>query len=155
MRNNRWLKLMVTLAVLGLITAAGSAQAANVPASSAPNLAIGYCAPAPRQAASNSPAGLSSDGAICSEAEPVHVPTTGSWSAAGPANEGATLSLVAFVAQPVTWGDAGAAHPSAGVPASVATGWLAAIANREGFTAKPAVFTAVGLAWGDAGASRR
>jgi len=107
MRNIRWLKLVVTFAALGLITATGSAQAANVPASNASSQALGYCSPAPRPAAGNAlPRRLAVD-ELCSQASPVYVPTAGGWRVVGPANGRGTLSLVAFVVQVATWGDAG------------------------------------------------
>ena len=154
MRNVRWLKLMVTLATLGLITATGSAQAANVPASSSSSPALGYCAPAPRPAVGNALPSRLAAGELCSEASPMYAPTAGGWRVASSAGGEGTLSLVAFVAPTATWGDAGAGHPSAGAPVSVAAGWLAAIASRAKFTANPAPFGASVLAWGDAGASR-
>jgi len=94
-------------------------------------------------------------GELCSEASPAYAPSAGGWRVAGPANGGSTLSLVAFVSQAATWGDAGASRPSAGAPVSVAAGWLAAIASRGKFTANPAPFGAPELAWRDAGAGRR
>jgi hypothetical protein len=150
MRTVRWLKLVLTLAALGLVTATGSAQAADVPAST-----IGYCSPAPQPAVADALPSQSAVGGLCSEAGPGYVPTAGSWRVAGPADGGGTLSLVAFVPQRPTWGDAGASRPSAGAPVSVATAWLAAIANRERLPANPAPFGAPELVWGDAGASRR
>jgi len=155
MRNTRWLKLMVTVAVLGLIAATGSAQAANVPTSSTSSSVLGYCSPAPRPAVGNALPSRLAAGELCSEAGTMYAPTAGGWRVAGPANGGGTLSLVAFVSQAATWGDAGASRPSAGAPVSVAAGWLAAIASRGKFTANPAPFGAPELAWRDAGAGRR
>ena len=108
MRSTRWFKLMVTVAALGLIAATGSAQAANSPASSTSSQALGYCSPAPRPAAGNVLPSRSAAGELCSQASPVHVPTAGGWRVAGPTNGRGTLSLVAFVVQVATWGDAGA-----------------------------------------------
>ncbi len=150
MRNMRWLKLVLTLAALGLVTATGSAQAADVPVST-----VGYCSPAPQPAVADALPSRAAAGGLCSEAGPGHVPTAGGWRVAGPADGGGALSLVAFLPQRSTWGDAGASHPSAGAPVSVATAWLAAIANRGRLTANPAPFGAPEFAWGDAGASRR
>ena len=155
MRNIRWLKLVVTLAALGLVTATGSAQAADVPAGSTSSPALGYCAPAPRPAAGNTLPNRLAAGEVCSEASPAYVSTSAGWRVAGPAAGQATFSLVAFVAEAATWGDAGASHHSAGAPVSVAAGWLAAIASRGKLTANPAPFGAPELAWGDAGAGRR
>ena len=155
MRNTRWLKLMVTVAALGLIAATGSAQAANVPAGSTSSPALGYCSPAPRPAVGNALPSRAAAGELCSEASPAYVPAAGGWRVAGPANGGGTLSLVAFVSPAATWRDAGASRPPASAPVSVAAGWLAAIASREKFTTNPAPFGAPKLAWGDAGAGRR
>ena len=155
MRNTRWLKLMVTLATLGLIAATGSAQAANAPTSSTSSSVLGYCSPAPQPAAGRALPSRLAAGELCSEARPLSASTAAGWRVAGPANGGATLSIVALVAQTATWGDAGASHPSAGAPRSVAAGWLAAIASRERLTANPAPFGGPELAWGDAGAGRR
>jgi hypothetical protein len=155
MRDTRWLKSVVALTTLGLITATSSAQAANVPAGSMASPALSYCSPAPRLAASQALPVRSAAVGLCSQAGPVYAPTAGGWRVAGPANGGATLSLVAFVTQAATWGDAGASRPSAGAPTSVAAGWLAAIADQARFTATPAPFDTLELAWGDAGAVRR
>jgi hypothetical protein len=149
MRNIRWLQLVVSLAALGLITATGSAQAADVSTGSTSSPAIGYCAPASQPAAGNTLSSRSTAAELCSQAGPVYVSTAGGWRVAGPANGGGTLSLVAFVARPATWRDAGA------TPVSAAAGWLAAIAGRGKFTTNPALFSGLELAWGDAGAGRR
>jgi hypothetical protein len=155
MRNIRWLKLVVTLAALGLITATASAQAADIPVGSLSSPAPGYCSPAPQPAADHALPNRLSAGGLCSEASLAYVPTAAGWRVAGPANGGATFSLVAFVAQAATWGDAGAGHHTASAPASVAAGWLAAIASRGQLIANPAPFGAPGLTWGDAGVVRR
>jgi hypothetical protein len=155
MRDIRWLKSVVALTALGLIMATSSAQAANVPAGSTSSSALSYCSPAPQPAASQALPSRSAAGELCSPARPVYATTTGGWRVAGPANAGATLSLVAFVAQAATWEDAGASRPSAGTPSSVAAGWLAAIASQARLTANSAPFGTPKLAWGDAGAARR
>ena len=108
MRNTRWLKLMVTVAVLGLIAATGSAQAANVPTSSTSSSVLGYCSPAPRPAVGNALPSRLAAGELCRSASPMYVPTASGWRVAGPADGEGTLSPVAFVAQVATWGDAGA-----------------------------------------------
>ncbi len=110
MRNTRWFKLMVTAAALGLIAVTGSAQAANIPASSVSSQALGYCSPAPRPVAGNALPNQLAAGGLCSEANPAYVTTAGGWRVAGPANGRGTLSLVAFVAQTPTWGDVGASR---------------------------------------------
>jgi hypothetical protein len=124
MRNIRWLQLVVSLAALGLITATGSAQAADVSTGSTSSPAVGYCAPAPQPAAGNTLSSRSTAAELCSQAGPVYVSTAGGWRVAGPANGGGTLSLVAFVARPATWRDAGA------TPVSAAAGWLGRCRRR-------------------------
>jgi hypothetical protein len=155
MRDIRWLKSVVALTALGLIMATSNAQAADVPAGSPSSSALSYCSPAPQPAASQALPSRSAAGELCSPAGPVYATTTGGWRVAGPATEGATLSLVAFVARAATWGDAGASRPPAGALSSVAAGWLAAIASRASFTTDSAPFGALKLAWRDAGAARR
>jgi hypothetical protein len=152
MRDTRWLKSVVALAALGLLTATSSAQAANAPAGSMSSPALAYCSPAPQPAANQALPSRSTAAELCSQAGPIYAPTTSGWRVAGPAERGSTLSLVAFVAQAATWGDAGASRPSAGAPISVATDWLSAIASRASFTANPAPVGALELAWRDAGA---
>jgi len=108
MRSTRWFKLMVTVAALGLIAATGSAQAANALTKSTSSQALGYCSPVPRPAAGNALPSRLAAGKLCSEASPAHAPTASGWRVAGPVDGGSTPSLVAFVAQTATWGDAGA-----------------------------------------------
>jgi hypothetical protein len=155
MRDIRWLKSVVALTALGLITATSSAQAADVPAGSMSSPALGYCSPASQPAADQALPSRSAADELCSPAGPAYAATTAGWRVAGPAKGGATLSLVAFVAQAATWRDAGASRPSAGAPTSVAAGWLAAIDSRARLTADSAPFGSSKLAWGDAGAARR
>ena len=110
MRSTRWFKLMVTVAALGLIAAAGSVQAANALTKSTSSQALGYCSPAPQPAAGNALPSRSVAGELCSEANSAHAPTAGGWRVAGPAEERSTPSLVALVARTVMWGDAGASR---------------------------------------------
>ncbi len=110
MRSTRWFKSIVTVAALGLMTATSSAQAANIPARSTSSLAPGYCSPVPRPATGNVLSNRPAAGELCSPAGLAYVPAAGGWRIAGPATTGGTLSLVAFVAQPGTWRDAGASQ---------------------------------------------
>jgi hypothetical protein len=112
MRTVRWLKLVVTLATLGLVTATGSAQAADVPAST-----VGYCSPAPQPAVASPLSSRLAAGELCSAASPVYAPTAGApvsvataWLAAI-ANRGRfTANPAPFGAPELTWGDAGASR---------------------------------------------
>jgi hypothetical protein len=115
MRNIRWLKLVVTLAALGLITATGSAQAADVPAGSTSSPVLGYCSPAPQPAAGNALPKRLSAGELCSEASPAHATTAGApvsvaagWLAAIASREKLTANPAPFAAPELAWGDAGA-----------------------------------------------
>ena len=125
--NSRWLKMLASFALLGLVLLTGGATLADIPAGGASKVALSHCLEGLRQETGSVLPSRLADRNTCAQLEQIDASFTPPAAVAGHANF--ALSSVALPAQAATWRDAGAARP------------LAA--------------TAAALAWRDAGAGRR
>ncbi len=127
MINSRWLKMLVSFALLGVVVFTGAAKVADIPAGGAPGVALSHCLEGLREETGSVLPGQLADRDTCAQLEQIDAARPAFPAAAGgQAHFG--LSSPAPLAQAAAWRDAGA------------TRLLAAAAM---------------VIWGDAGVSRR